>query len=243
MSVEVVKRKATEVIFEIGRGALHALAPDDFEYYACTFELINSKNIIEDIFHFPVMPSGISVARQSILTVKATGQSYLSQFNDCFVGKKISINGTFGRKFRLMVTKEVGQVAGTNSKLFQNFDLKVKTGYGALKLLEKIIENSQILDEDNQPKFLLFYNHTYNQNNIVEVTNFTVSQSLENNMMWNYNIEITMLGDIDTIIGGIDSKKNLYNLLSMSVINKSVNKVFDNISLGGIQESVTNLFG
>lgn len=241
MSVEIVKRKATEVIFEMGRGALHALAPNDFEYYACTFELINSKNVIEDIFHFPVMPSGISVARQSTLTIKATGQSYLSQFNDCFVGKKISINGTFGRKFRLMVTKEVGQEAGVNTKIFQNFDLKVKTGYGALKLLEKIIEDSQMLDEDEQPKFLLFYNHTYNQNNIVEVTNFVVTQSLENNMMWNYTLDMTMLGDISTVVGGFDYKKNLKSLLAMSVLNKGINKVFNNINLDNVLKPIKNL--
>lgn len=241
MSVEVVKRKASEVIFEIGRGALHALAPDDFEYYACTLELINSKNKIEDIFHFPVMPSGISISRQSALTIKATGQSYISQFNDSFIGKKISINGTFGRKFRLMVTKQVGEEAGVAFGTFKNFDLKVKTGYGALKLLERIIDRSQTLDEYEKPKFLLFYNPTYNQNNVVEITNFVVNQSLENNMMWNYTMEMTMLGDITTMIGGFNYKKNLNSLLAMSVLNKGINKIFNNISLEGVIKPLKNL--
>jgi hypothetical protein len=242
MSAEVVRRKAMDTIFEIGRGALHAIAPNDFEYYACTFELINSQGVIEDIFHFPVMPSGISVGRQSLVSIKKTGQAYLSQFNDAYVGRSISINGTFGRKFRLLITKGIGGNINDSGKFYQNFDLNVKTGYGALKLMEKIIEQSQTLDEYGQPKLLILYNSTLNHNNVIEVISFNMQQSLENNMMWNYTMEIKSLANIDDFVFGGNSKKHLYELLAMSVINKSINKVFDNISLEGVQTTAKDLF-
>lgn len=241
MNVEVVKQKATNVIFELGRGALHAMAPDDFEFYACTFELINSQGIIENIFHFPVMPNSISVSRNALVNIRKTGTAYLSQFNDSFVGKNISITGTFGRKFRLLLTKGVGANIGSDSDFFQTFDLNVKTGYGALKLMEKMIESSQQLDEYLQPKMLLFYNSALNQNHVVEVLQFQEQQSLESNMIWNYTLEMKMLAPVDEIIYLNGNKKHLYDLLAVSALNKSINKVFDNISLEGVTNTLNDI--
>jgi hypothetical protein len=235
MSVDFVKRKAQETIFELGRGALHAIAPDDFEFYACTLELVNSAGNIEDIFHFPVMPSGISVGRQSLLSIKKSGSSYLTQFNNSFVGKSISINGTFGRRFRLLLNRGVGNNINDDfGKLKSSkFDLKVKTGYGAMKLLENIIEKSQKLDEYGQPKYLVFYNYTLNHNHIVEVLNFSLQQSVENNMMWNYSMELKAVAPADALLFSSDNKTHLYNLLAMNALNKATSKILGNITLTG----------
>jgi hypothetical protein len=244
MSVEFVRRKAQDTIFEIGRGALHAIAPDDFELYACTFELIDSQGVIEDIFHFPVMPSGISVGRQSLVNIKKSGTAYMSQFNDSFVGRNVNLSGTFGKKFRLMISKGEGaniHEKGGTGKLFNNFDLNVKTGYGAVKLLERIIESSQKLDDYGNPKLLVFYNSTINHNHVIEVLNFQLQQSLENNMMWNWSIEIKSVANVDDLLFNGNSKKHLIELLAVSTLNKVINKVFDNISLVGVQDTVKAL--
>jgi len=218
MSVEVVRKKAQDTIFTLGRTALHAIAPDDFELYSNTFELIDSQGVIEDIFHFPVMPSGISVGRQSLVNIKKTGTAYISQFNDSFVGRNVNISGTFGRKFRLLITKGIGgnvnNLAGDEN--IGAFDLNVKTGYGAVKLLERIIESSQKLDNYGNPKLLIFYNPTINHNHVIEVINFQLQQSLENNMMWNWNIEMKSIANV-------------------------INNIFDNISLEGISNTIKDL--
>lgn len=229
--LEQVKNSAISTISSLGRGALHALAPNDFEYYACTFELINSQGIIEEIFHFPVMPTEISDSRQSLVNTQKAGNSYISQFNDSFASSNISISGTFGRKFRLLLTKGVGSSVDGKPSLFKNFDLKVKTGYGALKLMEKLVKSSQSLDEFGNPKILIFYNYSLNHNHVVEVMNFQQKQSLENNMLWNYSIEMKSLANVDDLFFGDNMKKHLVELLSTNAISKGINKMIGNISL------------
>ena len=125
MSIVQVRQRASEITRNLGKAALHALAPNDFEYYACSFELVDSDFRILDVFNFPVMPDQMSINGQSLVSIKKSGRSFLSQFNDSFIGHTIQINGTFGRKFRLILSNQkngslLSQVGG-------QFDLKVKT--------------------------------------------------------------------------------------------------------------------
>jgi hypothetical protein len=236
MSVEIVKNKADGIARTLGRAALHALSPNDFEYYACSFELISHDFTVLDIFHFPVMPNGISINGQSLVSIKKTGRSYLSQFNDSFVGKTISINGTFGRKFRLLLSTTKGQDLTTGRG--GQFDLKVKTGYGALKLMENII--GQVYSVENRsPKLLIFNNMAFNQSLVVEVLSFNPTMSLENNMIWNYNLEMKAIGDANSIDLSNRSKGRLVDLLAADVINKTANDLFDDFK--GEISSKTNL--
>jgi len=213
MSKEIAKEKATTLARRLGKAAVHAIAPDDFEYYACSFELVDSGFNVKEIFHFPVMPSGIQIGRQSLVSIKKTGSSYLSQFNDSFVGRTFNINGTFGRKFKVILVKN---------------DLKFKTGYGALKMLEKIIEESFVVSGSN-PKVLIFNNLSFNQSYVVEVLNFQVSQSMENNMMWNYTLEIKAIANVDNIKMAGHPAKRLVKLLGVDVAQKTANDLFEEI--------------
>ena len=230
MSKEIIRRKAQGVISNIGRAGLHALAPDDFEYYACTFELINYFGETEDIFHFPVMPNGIQIGRQSLVSIKKTGQGYLSQFSNSFAGRSISLSGTFGRKFRLLINNIGGKNLASGG--LQQFDLNVKTGYGALKLLERLVERSFELDPVyKMPRRLIFHNYTLNHNHVVEIINFQQSQSLENNMIWNYTLEMKMLADIKEWQNANSKKGHLKDLLAMAALNKSINNILDNVTI------------
>lgn len=237
-SIELVRKKAQDVIMTLGRSALHAMSPDDFEYYSCTLELVDSHGVIENILHFPVMPNSISINRTSLVNIKKSGLTYISQFQDTYVGQNISIAGTFGRKFRLLITNGIGGNINDNQNLLNYFDLKVKTGYGALKLLEKIIESSQKLDDYGNPKILFLYNHSFNQNVVIEVLNFQVSQSLENNMIWNFSIDSKSLAPADSILFLGNFEKHLMKLLAVEALNKSINDIFSNINV----ESITQIF-
>lgn len=236
MSVEVVKNKATEFAQNMGRAALHALAPNDFEYYACSFELLSHDFQVLDIFHFPVMPNGMSMNKQSLVSIKKTGRSYLSQFNDSFVGQTISLQGTFGRKFRLMISTDKGKSLTTGKG--GQFDLKVKTGYGAMKLMENII--GQVYKVNNlQPKLLIFNNLAFNQSFVVEVLNFNPTMSVENNMIWNYSLEMKAIANANNLELVNRSSGRLVDLLAADVLNKTANSLFDYFK--GEISSKTNL--
>ncbi len=226
MAADNIRNQALNVASTLGKAALHAIAPDDFEYYACTFELIDSEFNIEEIFHFPVLPSSMSISRQSLASVKKTGRSYLSQFSTSYVGRSISINGTFGRRFRLLTSNSRGGNILEDRQ--GQFDLKVKTGYGSLKLLEKIIESSYSTKKNNS-KLLLFHNMAFNQSAVVEIMNFQVMQSQENNMIWNYSIEMKGLADADLLSVARTSGSRLVNLLSTDLGNRLANSLFENI--------------
>lgn len=236
MSLELIRRKAQDITVTLGRAAIHSLYPNDFEYYALSLELVDEEFNPLKIFHFPVMPNGISINRTSPLNIKKSGYGYFTQYSDVFQAYNISINGTFGRKFRLLINRE-----DKDSKL-KDFDLNIKTGYGATKVLEDILLESQQMNEKtteggkfSSHKFLFLYNLTFNQQFVVEVMNFSIQQSIENNMMWNYNIELKAVGDV-TKIEGFDYKNKLKNLLINASLNKTVNNTFNNLTAGGIVE-------
>jgi hypothetical protein len=232
MSVESVRRKVTELAVTEGRVALHAKNPNDFEYYAMSLELVDSQFNTLKIMHFPVMPTAIAISRTSPLNIKKTGHAYFTQYTDAFQAYNLSIQGTFGRKFRLLIHKE------ESDKRLKDYDLNVKTGYGTTKLLEDMILQSQEVAESNTKgstnhKFLILYNLTFNQQFIIEVMNFQFNQSMENNTMWNYSLDIRALGDVRQL-QGFDSEKSLKNLLTNAKLNKQANTVFDNLTAGGV---------
>lgn len=239
-NIQVTKKKVENIVANKGRAALHALAPDDFEYYACSFELLKSNGDVEKIFHFPVMPNGISIDGQSIVNIMKTGTGTTVQFNDSFVPKNISINGTFGRKFRLLLSNNSGNDVLSFKNIKQNIkdiDLKIKTGYGAMKMMEYMLDELYKLDEFNMPRFLIFHNFAFNQSLLVEVISKNFSQSNENNMMWNYSIQLKGVADARKIILGKRSKKNLRDLLSVSSLQFNVNKIFSDLNF----KSIANL--
>lgn len=223
MSIEIAKNKALAVTRDLGRAALHAISPEDFEYYACTLELVDSDFKVLDVLHFPVMPTSMSINHRPLVSVKKTGRSYLSQFNDSFVGDTISINGTFGRKFRLLISTSKGR--NISERKGGQFDLKVKTGYGALKLMENIIKSAYEV-KNGRPRFLIFNNLAWNQSLIVEVLNFNPTQSMENNMIWNYSLEFKAIADVNKLDLASTSSGRLIDLLAVDVLNKASNDLF-----------------
>ena len=106
----------------------------------------------------------------------------------------------------------------------------VKTGYGALKLLEKIVERSQGFCEDGKPMRLYFFNLQANESYWVEIMDFSKNMSLENNAMWNWNITMKAIGQVPDTYNG---KSNINNLLTYAAVQKSLNQTFSNLTVGG----------
>lgn len=168
---------------------IHSLYPDEFEYYACSIIVEDSTSKMVDLFNFPVMPNSISISKRPLATIKKTARGYSNQISTSFSGDVISINGTFGRKFKLIMFENYDNTISNEGK----FDSKMKTGYGALKMMEKLIYKSTQLDEHGSPHRLFFVNYSFNEMFYVEPVNWSKQQSLENNVIWNYSLELKAL--------------------------------------------------
>ncbi|HQF50625.1 MAG TPA: hypothetical protein PK588_07635, partial [Paludibacteraceae bacterium] len=61
MSVDlnIINKRVTQMAQDLGRGVLHQIYPNDFEYYMLALELVDGANNTIDYFVFPVMPSAI----------------------------------------------------------------------------------------------------------------------------------------------------------------------------------------
>ena len=97
-----VYSNVVDAAISIGGSALHTLAPDNYEYYMCSLELIDCQSNQVGFISFVVMPNNISESVSPIQTQVKTKGGLVTMFNDTFAPVNISIQGTFGRKFRLV---------------------------------------------------------------------------------------------------------------------------------------------
>ena len=86
----------------VGKAALHAMAPDNYEYYMCSLELIDCSGNQVGFISFVVMPNNITESTTPIQTQTKTKNGMVTLFNDSFAPVNISLQGTFGRKFKIV---------------------------------------------------------------------------------------------------------------------------------------------
>lgn len=224
-------QSATNTVVTIGKAALHALDPDNFEYYMCSLKLLDSQNNVLGFMTFVVMPNNISESKTQINTITKTNKGIVSLFNSSFVPRDISIQGTFGRKFRLLL----GMQEATESSFFSGNmgfdvlggDVLVKTGYGLTKMLKSMIDGAYKLDQNGKPCVLLFNNYALNTHYMVEPIQSTFTQSVENNMIWYYSLDFKAIAEANTIEQLSDSEKNgeLLNAVDVSVLASSISNI------------------
>lgn len=196
-SAESAVENALNAAMTVGKSALHTVSPDNYEYYMCSLELrASSTNTQVGFISFIVMPNNITESIQPIQTQTKTKNGLVTLFNASFTPVNISIQGTFGRKFRL-VTGLVDPNA-EKAKKWTNFfngnlasvagiGVGVKSGYGMTRVLKYILDMTNELDENGRPHILLYNNYSFNSSYVVDVINYEFNQSTENNMMWFYN--------------------------------------------------------
>jgi hypothetical protein len=225
MSLTAVKDRAVSLLADVGRAAMHANYPNDFEFYSIAFELIDYKDKTTDIFVFPILPSSLSISEQPNTNVKRTGGGTAVLFNSSFQPFNVTMNGNFGRKFRFLVGQsDVLGVAFRFSFRSKEFDTQIKTGYGATKVLERLLKDSLKTDEQQRPFKLIFHNMAFNQSHVVEVMNFGFSQNDSNsNMIWQYSISLRAIAPALFIRNESANKSSLRQLLSSSVLQNTLN--------------------
>lgn len=198
-TINSAHENARNVLAVMGRAGLHALAPEEFEYYLCSFELLDSAGNTIAFMNFPVMPNSIVESESKIMDIVKTNKGIVTMFNSSFVPKNISLQGTFGRKFRLLTgvkdildeSKKLSNFLNGNIGFGSDPKIVVKTGFGMTNLLRKIIKKVTEVDETGMPYVLLFTNYASNVSYVVEINQHSISQSIENNALWFYNLEMT----------------------------------------------------
>ncbi len=196
----------------IGKAGVHALFPNDFEFYMVILELVDSAGATVDFLAFPVSPEKIMYEDVKLSNVKKSlgGISVLN--TETFVPKTIMLSGTFGRRLKLLLSKPTTSAENATRSIdagvFENarqsgleiksqvFDPKIKTGYGAYKLLEGIVNKSSGLDLDNEPFKLFLYNPTLNHSFLVNVDKLVASQDYASNMLWKYDLSLTAIAPV-----------------------------------------------
>lgn len=243
MSKDALKSVGTSAIQQVidatismGKSALHCIMPDDIELYLCALELVDCNNTRVGFLSFSVMPEQISESFTPIQTMIKTHSGVVTTFNGSFSPIDIQIAGTFGRKFRLLLnyidpkiqtSKGLGGMVSGNNFLSLNMgsiagvNVGVKSGYGMTKILEHIMKYSTKVDVNGKPYYLKFFNYSLNTAYIVDVVNFSTSQSLANNCMWNYSMNLRAVCPLYSV----NIKDKLKDVLSQVAANSIANSV------------------
>jgi hypothetical protein len=213
---------------------LHALFPNDFEFYSIAFELINKLGVPTDRFILPVMPDSIEISKRKITNVRKTAQGVSVLTNNSFVPIDIKISGSFGRKFKMMVgSYEMPNLAdGLPTSI--PFAGTVKTGYGAVKMLERLYEKSTRASNGKTNR-LIFYNLAFNQQYAVKILNFQASQSVSENMIWRYSMTIQAISPSGNVIG---RAAKAMEMMGFASINNRLNKTVVEDTMQAFNENV-----
>ncbi len=236
-TVNAVYENVQNVAANIGRAALHSLAPDDFEYYLCSLELLDSTGNTKGFMFFTVMPNNITESKTQIASISKTNKGISVLFNSTFVPRDISIQGTFGRKIRLLIgVKEPQDVSkipffGGNLGLNVEGDSVIKTGYGLVKMMKSIVDESFKVDKNGNACILIFNNYAFNTHYVVEVMQSSFSQNVENNMLCYYNLEMKAVAPASAVkIQSQDGDKRYFERVAANAIAKGIGDLLNDIS-------------
>lgn len=235
----------------IGKEEVHNKYPNEIEYYACAFELIDSNGNTKSFFSFPVMPSSINIHKEGHVSIQKTMAGVVIHSNPTFNPFPIQLSGNFGRRFRKIMsfdkkvvnetkaeTKDAIGYTTTGTNQLKNVDINdgnttfssdYKTGYGNMKLLENILLKSKELDSNSRPYRLLFYNLSFNHIYMVEMENMVFSQSRETNAIWNYSLSLRAVAPSYAIFKASRKASSIKNILNFNKMNKDFNNQSEGI--------------
>lgn len=235
-TVNSAVENARGALATFGKAALHTLAPDNFEYYMCSLELLDSSGNTKGFMTFVVMPNNILENKTQIATITKTNKGVSTLFNSTFVPRDISIQGTFGRKFRLLLgMKETENVStipffgGNMGFSVMDSNVLIKTGYGLTKMLKNMVEASNKLDNGN-PCILIFNNYALNTHYVVEVMQDSYSQSIENNMLWYYSLEMKAVAPASAVRNQKEQNSKFLTTVASGAIAKGIDNILKDVS-------------
>ena len=232
-------RRLSEVRGSLGEPVLGALFPGEFEVYMMTLELVDSQGNIADYFSFPVLPDDVTKTEPELTNVKKSAGGVTSLATSSFTPQDITINGNFGRAFKILIGREMINFRAFGASLkaietlspnnIQNpFDVKIKTGFGCTKILQAIVSKSNKLDLNNKPYKLFFHNPTLGESYLVEKMSLTLRMDKNtNNRMWAYSLTFKILAPANSLVNAGNS--SLLKTIGIGALQKSINILADGI--------------
>lgn len=242
--LDTVIRQFTQLNSTVGRGLLSSMYPKDFEVYLMALELTDSRDRTIDYFAFPIMPESITKNEPKRVNIKTTSSGTTVLSSNSFLPEEITIKGNFGRNFQFYlspvapsvqgyafsVNRGIYDLLGTKNNVLsltaRSFAVGVKTGYGAHSILRAIINKSNGIDGEGKPFKLYFYNMAMGESYLVTVpsSGFTSSQNLDKNMIWDYNLTLTVLAPLSALSSLVRLNASR-KLLAFSAAQKAVNSL------------------
>ena len=155
------------------RAGLAAAHPNDFQYQFVAFELTDYGGRTIDLLIFPITPSQTTYSHTASIDIKKTATGVITQYNSHFTPADITLRGTFGRRFKVMLGRREYQATAFKpfGDAHSDYDFAVKTGYGVTKAMENLIDGSRACDEQGRSNLLYYYNALRGEHFMVEVTN------------------------------------------------------------------------
>lgn len=236
-----VVNKYKQVVQNIGRSAISSVYPNDFEFYLCAFELVSGGKTV-DYFVFPIQPSSIQKSEPVRANIKTSMSGVTVLKNSSFIPQEISLKGNFGRNFKILSSSGVafgfGEDSGWFNKsinsgtVFPNFSVSIKTGYGAIKLLQSIIHRSNTINKVGELYQLYFYNMALGESYLVTSppSGNIFSQSEDQNMIWSYSVNLSIISPLENISKGVKNKSRSKDILKKNIISDSLNIVAKEVS-------------
>lgn len=227
MNYQELQNEFSRLISSIGRGAVHTLYPDDFEYYLVTLELVDSDNNIVDCLVFPVNPDSISETETNNVSITKTAAGIAVHSDATFQPVSIKLSGTFGKRFKFLLGRDIvfnGNALSMNGKVFNN---QIKTGYGVTKVLKNILALSRLPDEKGNPHRLFFHNSCFGTSYLVKFTSAEYNQTLSTNMYWTYSLSLTAIAPTNNYT--LNKSNVLAKVVSKGVLNQGINDLGKNI--------------
>lgn len=228
MALEQTRQKFRELLKTIGKAGLNGAFPNDFEYYACSFELLDWKGDVVDLLIFPVLPSNYREIIKKSLTIKKSSSAVISLFNPSFIPSQITLSGNFGRMFRVLAGRNLinfkALLFNNNygaKEFVQDFNTSIKTGYGVAKTLQNILERSFQVDNEGRTYSLIFTNLAFNSSFVVEPINYEFFINEQKNRIWEYNVSLQTIAPAFSIRKN-NGTSNL-KLLAFDNLQKSSN--------------------
>ena len=219
-----------DLLARIGKGALHALYPSDFEIYIISFELVDFQGNMVDFLTFPIMPKSISESEPQLTNIKKTVGGITAFSTSTFVPITIKLSGNFGKRFKFLIGRSMIDSSAISfttkfkdSKSTRVFSNSIKTGYGCCKILKQIIEKSRKIDNEGNPYRLYFYNLAFGTSYLVKpIGELSFSMSLDSNMIWDYDLTLKAIAPLYKLRDRRDIKKSLVGIMSKAAIAKGI---------------------
>lgn len=242
MSVENVARKHLGVLASVGKVGLNITNPNEFELYLCALEVTDEEFNTLQYFVFPVMPSSMDESQTFSSNVKKTLGGVVVINNSTFQPRDITLSGTFGRKFRILLGGDytnfissfktaAGKFAAKSvlGGVASLFDDRIKTGYGCIKILEEIVGSANSVS-DFKTKRLILHNPAIGNSYLIKPQSLKLSQSQETNMIWSYSLSLKAIAPLEAVMSSSKLQQQRVRLNVSGFLQKGVNNVVDKIT-------------